>query len=383
MNDITPFHVEIPQSDLDDLGDRIRRTRWARQLPGGGWRRGVPVAYLRELADYWADGFDWRAQEARLNTFPQYTTMIDGQLVHFAHVRSPEPDALPLVLTHSWPSSVTEFLDLIGPLTDPRAHGLDPATAFHVVAPSIPGFGFSPFPEPADERPWSVARVARTWAELMSRLGYERYGAHGNDAGALVTPQLAVLDSDHVVGAHITGGVGLPTGDPDELTGATEEELIELKESTSWLTEGSGYGPYLTARPQTLAHGFADSPVAQLAYLVERMKEFDGWPGDERPAEPISRDLMLTNASVYWLTGTGGSSSWTYYEGAAGLPIDQTAVPTGVSHGGPSIFRRIAARKNTIAHWGGRHSPSHMVAMAVPGDLAADIRDFFAALALK
>ncbi|WP_336209207.1 epoxide hydrolase family protein, partial [Nonomuraea sp. LPB2021202275-12-8] len=374
-----PFSIDIPQADLDDLRDRIHRTRWARQLPGAGWQRGVPVAYLRELATYWADEFDWRAQEAKLNSFPQLTTEIDGQRIHFLHARSPEPHALPLIMTHSWPNSVAEFLDVIGPLTDPRAHGLDPATAFHVVAPSLPGFGFSPFPEPADERPWSVSRVAGTWAELMSRLGYTRYGAHGNDAGALVTPQLAALDSDHVIGAHITGGLGIPTGDPAELDGATGEELAELEEASAWMTGGSGYGPYLAARPQTLGHGFTDSPVAQLAYLVERFHEFDGWPGEKpKPAEPISRDLLLTNASLYWLTATGASSSWTYYEGAAGMPIDQDAVPTGVSHGGPGIFRRIAERRNRLVHWGGHSSPSHMVAMAAPDSLVTDLRAFFA-----
>ncbi|MFI7446845.1 epoxide hydrolase family protein [Nonomuraea sp. NPDC049714] len=382
-----PFHVNVPQADLDDLRDRLHRTRWARRLPGAGWQRGVPVEYLRELAAYWADEFSWREQEARLNVFPQFTTEIDGQPIHFVHARSPEPHALPLIMTHSWPNSVAEFLDVIGPLTDPRAHGLDPAIAFHVVAPSLPGFGFSPFPEPADGpadgpvegRPWSVARVARTWAELMSRLGYTRYGAHGNDAGALVTPQLAALDSDHVIGSHITAGLGIPTGDPAELDGATDEELAELREATGWMEGGSGYGPYLAARPQTLGHGWTDSPVAQLAYLVERFKEFDGWPG-EKPdaAEPVSRDLLLTNASVYWLTATGASSSWPYYEGAAGLPIDQDVVPTGVSHGGPRVFRRIAERRNRVVHWGGHSSPSHMVAMAAPDSLVTGVRDFFA-----
>ncbi|MCA2178838.1 epoxide hydrolase N-terminal domain-containing protein [Nonomuraea glycinis] len=394
-----PFRIDVPQADLDDLRDRLHRTRWARPLPGAGWRRGVPVDYLRELAAYWADEFSWREQEAKLNAFPQFTTEIDGQSIHFVHARSPEPHALPLIMTHSWPNSVAEFLEVIGPLTDPRAHGLDPATAFHVVAPSLPGFGFSPFPEqfpepadesfprqfpeplpePADERPWDIARVARTWAELMSRLGYARYGAHGNDAGALVTPQLAALDSDHVIGSHITAGLGIPTGDPAELDGATGEELAELKEATGWMEGGSGYGPYLAARPQTLGHGMTDSPVAQLAYLVERFKEFDGWPG-EKPdvAEPIAHDLLLTNASVYWLTATGASSSWLYYEGAAGMPIDQDAVPTGVSHGGPRIFRRIAERRNRVVHWGGHTSPSHMVAMAAPDSLVTDLRAFFA-----
>jgi pimeloyl-ACP methyl ester carboxylesterase len=333
------------------------------------------VRYLRELAGYWGAAFDWRAQEARLNAFPQYTTVIDGQVIHFLHVRSPEPDALPLILTHSWPSTVAEFLDVIGPLTDPRGHGLDPGTAFHVVAPSLPGFAFSPFPEPADERPWSIDRVALTWAELMSRLGYRRYGAQGNDAGALVTPRLAALDAGHVAGSLITAGLGIPTGDPAELEGASEEELAGLAGLTDWMSQGSGYGPYLAARPQTLAHGFADSPVAQLAYLVERFKEFDGWSSPE--SEPIGRDLVLTNASLYWLTGTGGSSSWTYYEGAAGLPVAQRKVPTGVSHGGPALMRRIAERENDIVYWGNEHSPSHLVGLAAPGSLVAGIRAFF------
>ncbi|NJP87853.1 epoxide hydrolase [Nonomuraea sp. FMUSA5-5] len=373
MNDIKPFRIAIPQPDLDDLRDRLRRTRWAAQLPGG-WSRGVPVGHLRELAAYWADGFDWRAQEARLNEFPQYSTVIDGQPIHFLHVRSPEPHALPLIMTHSWPSSVVEFLDVIGPLTDPRRHGLDPALAFHVVAPSLPGFAFSPFPEPADERPWSVERVAGTWAELMSRLGYDRYGAHGNDAGALVTPQLAALDSEHVIGSVITAGLGIPQGRPGELDGLSPEDLAELEELSAWMSGGSGYGPYLAARPQTLAHGFTDSPVAQLAYLVERFKEFDGWGSEE---EPVDRDLVLANASLYWFTGTGGSSSWTYYEGAAGLPISQTAVPTGVTHGGPEVLRRVAERGNDIRYWGKAHSPSHMVGMAVPETLVEGIREFF------
>ncbi|MFI7704788.1 epoxide hydrolase family protein [Nonomuraea sp. NPDC049480] len=373
MEEIKPFRIDIPQADLDDLRERLRRTRWARQLPGG-WSRGVPVGYVRELAEHWAGGFDWREREARLNAFPQFTTEIDGQTVHFLHARSPEPGALPLIMTHSWPNTVAEFLDVIGPLADPRAHGLDPDVAFHVVAPSLPGFAFSPFPEPADERPWNIARVARTWAELMRRLGYDRYGAHGNDAGALVTPQLAALAPEHVTGALITAGLGIPTGDPAELEGLSEEELAELKGMTEWTTGGSGYGPYLAARPQTLAHGFADSPVAQLAYLVERFKEFDGWGSQ---AEPLDRDLVLTNASLYWLTETGGSSSWTYYEGAAGLPIDQKVVPTGTTHGGPALLRRIAERKNDIVYWGEAHSPSHMVAMASPDTLIEGIRAFF------
>ena len=381
MNEeIRPFRIDVPQADLDDLTDRLARTRWPGQLPGG-WSRGVPVAQLQELAEYWGTGYDWRAQEARLNEFPQFLTEIDGQQIHFLHVRSPEPHALPLVITHSWPNSVAEFLQVIRPLTDPRAHGGDPDRAFHVVAPSLPGFAYSTFPEPADERPWTAERVARTWAELMARLGYERYGAHGNDAGALVSPQLALVDAEHLVGVHMTAGVGIPTGDPAELEGLTVEDRAGLEHLASLFSGGSGYAPYLASRPQTLAYGWLDSPVAQLAYLVERLAEFDGWPtGTDALLPHLDRDQLLTTASLYWLTGTGGSSSWTYYDGAAGMPIDQAVAPTGVSHGGPEAFRRIAAQNNDITHWSGLEAASHMVAMVDAARLVADIGEFFGKL---
>jgi epoxide hydrolase len=381
IGEIRPFRIDIPQADLDDLRDRLARTRWPSQLPGAGWRRGVPVAYLQELAAYWRTGYDWREHEARLNQLPQCTTEIDGQRIHFVHQRSPEPAALPLLITHSWPSSIVELMEIIGPLADPAAHGADPPDAFHVVAPSLPGFGFSQFPEPPDQTPWSIARVARTWAELMRRLGYQRYGAHGNDAGAMVSPELARTDAEHLVGVHITAGLGIPVGDPAELQELTGRERAGLERVAALLAGGSGYAQYLANRPQTLSYGLLDSPVAQLAWLVERFKEFDGWPGAEAgpPVEPIGRDKLLTNATLYWLTRTAGSSSWTYYEGAAGMPVDQTKVPTGVSHPGPGI-RRLAERKNTIIHWSDNHSPSHMVAMAVPDQLIGDIREFFSRL---
>ncbi|PSK89668.1 pimeloyl-ACP methyl ester carboxylesterase [Murinocardiopsis flavida] len=381
--EIQPFRIAIPQDDLDDLRARLAATRWPRRLPGAEWSRGVPVAHLKALAEYWRDGYDWRAHEAELNAFPQFATVIDGEQVHFLHVRSPEPDALPLIMTHSWPNSIAEFTDVIGPLTDPRAHGGDPRRAFHVVAPSLPGFGFSPFPEPADDRPWSAARVAVAWAELMARLGYGRYGAHGNDAGALVSPQLALAAPEHVVGVHLTGGLGMPTGDPAELEGLDDGERAEVAFLAEMLNGagGSGYAPYLARRPQTLSYGLLDSPVAQLAYLVERFTEFDGWPDDGgAPAEPIDRDRLLTNASLYWLTATAGSSSWTYYDGAAGMPVDQAAVPTGVSHGGSAVFRRLAERGNDIVHWADNTAGSHMIAMSDPGPLAADIAEFFGKL---
>src|SRR5215212_6941937 len=198
MTDVRPFHVEISQTDLDDLHSRLAQTRWPDQLAGLGWSRGVPLEYLKGLAEHWRTGFDWRKQEARLNAFPQFTTTIDGQTIHFLHVRSPEPKALPLIITHGYPSSIVELMDMIGPLTNPRAHGGDPADAFHVVAPSLPGFGFS---TPLQATGWESGRTARAWVELMGRLGYPRYGAHGGDIGAGISGDLSGLDPDRVVGA--------------------------------------------------------------------------------------------------------------------------------------------------------------------------------------
>lgn len=376
--DIRPFSISIPQRDLDDLRYRLTNARWPAPLPGAEWSRGVPVAYLRELVEYWRNDYDWRITESRLNAWPQFTTDIDGQTIHFAHVRSADPDAIPLLLTHSWPNSIVEFLDVVGPLVDPRAHGRADAQAFHLVVPSLPGFGFSPFPEPADPRPWSIERVARTWAVLMDRLGYDRYAAHGNDAGALVSPALALAAPDHLIAVHITAGLGLPFGDPTALAELTDQERAQFEELAAAFSNGSGYAEYLAKRPQTLSYGLTDSPIAQLAFLVERFKEFDGW-ARAGTHEPITRDRILANATLYWLTGTAGSSSWTYYEGAAGMPIDQATVPTGVSHGGPGI-RRFAERTNDIRHWSDHTSGSHMVAMATPDVLVDDISSFLAVL---
>ncbi|MFC5751385.1 epoxide hydrolase family protein [Actinomadura rugatobispora] len=381
---VSPFRIDIPQADLDDLHDRITRTRWARALPGEDWSRGVPVGVLRELAEYWRDGFDWRAQEARLNGFPQFTTEIDGQDVHFLHVRSPEPGALPLVLTHGWPNSFVEFTDLIGPLTDPRAHGADPAQAFHVVVPSVPGFGFS---APPRETGWSVDRTARLWAELMARLGYDRYGTQGGDLGAYLAPAVARADPAHVVGVHINAGFGMPTEkDVPELT---PDELAQYQEMQKWMG-GVDHHSLLRAAPQTFSYGWNDSPVAQLAWLLHKFKEFGmsvspakGAEAGQAGAEALSwetaldRDLFLTNATVYWLTGTSGTSSWFMYDTTEfAWPEGQTAVPTGVFEGPPAI-RRLAERDNTIIHWPEGNAAAHFAAMDAPALLAREIRAFF------
>ena len=369
---IHPFHIAIPQADLDDLRNRLAHTRWPDQLPGDGWSRGVPVDYLKDLAEYWRIGYDWRTHEATLNAFPQFTTEIDGQTIHFLHVRSPEPDALPLILTHGWPNSVVEFMKLIGPLTDPRAHGGDPAQAFHVVAPSIPGFGFS---EPPHETGWSASRVARIWAELMSRLGYDRYGTQGGDFGAYVAPAVARVAPDHVIGVYVISGLGFPT--EEDIPEMTEDERAAFAQlqAQDWRS-GVDHHALLRAAPQTFTYGWHDSPVAALAWMMQKFKEFST---SAKPLEQvIDRDLILTNVSLYWLTGTFGSSSWPYYDSTGfSWPEGQTVALTGVYSGPPGI-RRLAERHNTIVHWSeGNPGSHHFVAMEVPDHVAADIREFF------
>ncbi len=380
---IQPFRIEIPQSDLDDLRERLARTRWPDALPGVGWSYGVPLDYLKELAAYWRDGYDWRAWEAKLNELPQYVTEIDGQSIHFLHVRSPESDALPLILTHGWPGSVVEFLDVIGPLSDPRTHGGDPAEAFHLVIPSLPGFGFS---GPTHETGWNVDRIARAWAALMQRLGYDRYGAQGGDMGALVSPALGRVDAAHVAGVHVNAAtVGfIPFGPvaPEELATFTDVEKGCLERLQRFLSDGNGYFQIQATRPQTLAYALADSPVGQLAWIVEKFKE---WTHSSAalPEDAISRDHMLTNVMLYWLTDTAGSAAWLYYEnmhaGSWGQP--PSATPTGVAVFAEDIaIRRYGKQGNNIVHWSEFDRGGHFAALEAPDLLVGDIRAFFRAL---
>ena len=300
--ELRPFRVEIPDADLEDLQARLARVRWPDELPGAEWSYGVPLGYVRELVDHWRTGFDWRAQEARLNANPQFTTTIDGQLVHFLHVRSPEPDALALLCTHGWPMSVFEYLDLIGPLTDPRAHGGDAADAFDVVIPSVPGVAFS---GPTAEPGWGTRRVARAWVELMARLGYERYGAHGNDAGSQISPEVGRHDPERIVGVHVTQLFSFPSGDPAEFADMSQEDMAAMKFLEEF-TAGGGlaYNQYQSAQPQTLAYALQDSPAGWLAWVTQL---FQRW---------ATRDYILTNAAAYWLTNTIGSSIRRYYADA-------------------------------------------------------------------
>ncbi|MER6829480.1 epoxide hydrolase family protein [Streptosporangium sp. NPDC000563] len=372
--EIAPFRIDIPQSALDDLHDRLARTLWPDELPGVGWSYGIPVSYVRQLAEYWRSGYDWRKHEAALNEYPQFTTEIDGQNIHFLHVRSPEPDALPLVLTHGWPGSIVEFTKVIGPLTDPRAHGGDPADAFHVVAPSIPGFAFS---GPTRETGWDLRRVARAWAELMSRLGYERYGAQGGDSGSVVSPELGRVAPDRVVGVHVNGALGFPTFDPAEMEGLTETEQARMMLYAD--NDRSGYAILQATRPQTVAFGLHDSPAAQLAWIVEKFKEWTD-PAHDLPEEAVDRDQMLTDVTIYWLTRTAASSARLYKEGSAqwGTPVERSEIAHGVAvFPGDGGIRRVAEREHNVIHWSEFDRGGHFAAMEAPDLLVDDVRTFF------
>jgi pimeloyl-ACP methyl ester carboxylesterase len=376
--EIRPFTIEIPEADLDDLRTRLARSRWPNELPGKGWSRGVPVDYLKELAEYWRASYDWREHEARLNELPQFATRIDGANVHFLHVRSAEPDALPLIVTHGWPGSIVEFLDVIGPLTDPRANGGDPADAFHLVIPSIPGFGLS---GPIGDPGWSATRAAGAFAELMSRLGYERYGAQGGDEGAIISPDLGRAAPDHVVGVHVNaatvGFMPFPPLEESELAGLSDAEQARVARIAEFLDEEFGYARIQSTRPQTLAYGLTDSPVGQLAWIVDKFQSFTH--GTEVPEDAVDRDRMLTNVMLYWLTGTAGSSASIYYEDKhSGAWPQPSGVPTGVAVFAEDIsIRRYAEQSNNITHWSDFDCGGHFAAIEAPDLLIADVREFF------
>jgi epoxide hydrolase len=377
LETIQSFRIEIPEAALDDLRDRLARTRWPSELPGVGWSRGVPLEYLRELAEHWRTSYDWREHEARLNELPQFTTTIDGANVHFLHVRSAEPNALPLIMTHGWPGSIVEFLDIIGPLTDPRAHGGDAVDAFHLVIPSIPGFGLS---GPTVEPGWSAGRVGGAFAELMSRLGYDRYGAQGGDEGAIISPDLGRAAPDHVVGVHVNaasvGFMPFPPLEESELAELSDSERARVERIAEYMDDGSGYASIQSTRPQTLAYGLTDSPVGQLAWIMER---FQDWTHAELPEDAVDRDRMLTNVMLYWLTRTAGSSANSYYEDKhSGAWPQPSGVPTGVAVFAEDIsIRRYAEQSNNIVRWSEFDRGGHFAALEAPDLLIADVRDFF------
>lgn len=366
---IESFRVDIPQADLDHLHDRLATARWPGELPGVGRSRGIPLAELRDLAEYWRTGFDWRAQEARLNEFPQFTTEIDGQVIHFLHVRSPRPDAKPLLITHGYPSSVAEFLHLVGPLVNPEE-----GQAFHVVAPSLPGYGFS---TPLSGTGWTMGRTARAWIELMARLGYDRYGVHGGDVGGGVSGMVAGLDGEHVTGVHVVTdpltaasvATFLP-GMADRLDPDDPVDALIRARMDAFTRDGSGYLAIQNTRPQTIGYGLVDSPLLQLAWIAEKFQEWTDLP--------VDRDQLLTNVCLYWFTGAGATAAHTLYEQAHssewGVP---TAVPQGFAvFGADETVRRVMPAPPD-AHWTEFKHGKHFPAMEAPADLAGDLRAFF------
>ncbi|MEV6773772.1 epoxide hydrolase family protein [Nocardia sp. NPDC051030] len=380
--DIRPFRIDIPQADLDDLRNRLTRTRWIDEVPGTGWERGVPTSYLRELTTYWLEKFDWRAIESGLNEYPQFTTTIDGQNLHFLHIRSEQQDATPLLLVHGWPGTAADFLDLIGPLTDPAAHGEPDAPAFHLVIPTLPGHGFS---GPLTETGWHDGKVAGALAELMARLGYDRYGVQGGDHGAFIAPRLGREHSEHVIGVHTNALVTFPTGDPADMAALTDAEKTRLGAMKKFQDNGSAYMNLAGSRPNTLAQLLADSPVGQLGWIIEKYKEWTD-AAHELPEQAIDRDRMLTTVTIYWLTDTARSVANYYFERFSDpsmfAPKPKGTVPTGVAvfPSGDYAIRRFAEKAHNIVHWSEFFSGGHFPALEVPELLAGDIRAFFGSL---
>lgn len=379
-----PFRIEVPQADIDDLRRRIAATRWPDEVPGAGWERGVPVAYLKDLAEYWRTAFDWELAEKQLNRFPQFITEIDGTDVHFLHVRSAEPAATPLILTHGWPGSVAEFLEVIGPLTDPAAHGGDAADAFHVVIPSIPGYGFS---GSTGQAGWDVARVARAWAALMERLGYDRYIAQGGDWGKVISLQLGLTAPEHVIGVHVNMLVTFPPPDsPEAVTELSEADRARLEHAAWFAQDGLGWQKIQSTRPQTLAYALTDSPVGQLAWIAEKFKEWTDAPNV--PEDAVDRDRLLTIVTIYWLTATAGSSAQLYYE-TTHLDADfvrtwggpwPLTMPVGVAVFPADATRPIRAFAEralpTLSRWTEFDRGGHFAALEQPELLVGDIRAF-------
>jgi pimeloyl-ACP methyl ester carboxylesterase len=379
--DVEPFRVDILPAQLDDLRERLDRTRFPEEIPDAGWDYGTELAYLRELVEYWRRTYDWRAAEARLNRFDQYTTTLDGERVHFVHQRSPEEDALPIVITHGWPGSVVEFLDVIGPLSDPRAHGDDPADAFHVVCPSIPGYAFS---GPTHQRGWSPRRVAAALAQLMAGLGYGRYGAQGGDWGAMVTTQLGFVDPGHLAGIHLNMPIGFPaadgTGQP--YTEAEEQGLADL---ASYMEYDSGYMQIQSTKPQTIGYALEDSPAGLAAWIVEKFRSWSDCDGDVERS--FTKDQLLTNVMLYWLTGTAHSSARLYYEsrrdGGWEPSAERVDVPTGCASFPHEIVRpsrRWVERSYNVVHWTDMPRGGHFAAMEEPELFVDDVRAFFRSL---
>ncbi|MGY1689064.1 epoxide hydrolase family protein [Geodermatophilus sp. SYSU D01105] len=368
---IRPFTVDVPEEAVSDLRRRLRETRWSDPATVDDWSQGVPLPYLRDLCAYWAEGYDWAARQERVNAVPQFVTEVDGLPIHLLHVRSPHDGALPLVLTHGWPGSVLEFLDVLGPLTDPA----DPRDAFDVVVPSLPGFGWSGKPAAPG---WGLERTADAWAELMSRLGYARFGAQGGDIGSFVSANLGARHPDRVAGVHLNMVV---TGPPEGRTGFTEREQRALDRERRFRAEGAAYNQQQRTRPQTLGYGLTDSPAGQCAWILEKFHAWADCAGD--PVATLGADRILDHVSTYWFTVSATSSARMYWE-MAQAPAARTpraTAPVGVSLFPHEIFlpprEWVQEQFPDLRTWHEHDRGGHFAAMEQPGLLVDDVREFF------
>ncbi len=373
---ITPFRVDIPQADVDDLASRLRATRMPAPLPGDDWDTGIPSGYLQELVSAWAEDFDWRAFEARLNEVPQFTTVIDGQRIHFVHVRSAVPDATPVLLTHGWPGSFLEFLHLIGPLTDPESHGGDRADAVHLIIPSLPGFGFS---TPLQSAGWTTAHIAAAWVQLMDRLGYGRFAAHGGDLGGAISPELARFAPERVIGVHVNGALGFP-GDigEDARVAISPLDQDRIARVGKFMNEEHGYIAIQSTRPGLVGVALADSPIAQLAWMLDKFRAWT-WPLETLPDEILGREWILANASLYWFTASGGSSAYVgYAQSSWGAAPVNSGVPTAAIQFAHDVgIRSQSTQANTIVRWSDiEDCGGHFAALEEPEFLIDDLRSF-------
>lgn len=376
---INPFTVAVPQPDLDDLRQRIRDTRWPEPATVSGWEQGVPLEDLRRLAEHWAGDYDWRRLEAELSAYPQFRTEISGLGIHFLHVRSPYPDAIPLVLSHGWPGSYLEFLDVIGPLTDPPAFGGSAAEAFHLVCPSLPGYGFSDRPA---ESGWNIHRIAAAWIELMDRLGYHRFGAAGSDWGTSVSTLIGAQAPDRVIGIHLIP----PLVAPDRTVPFTADEQRAVDQLAERSRTGSAYGELHATKPQTLGYALTDSPIGLCAWIAEKYRS---WADPAGPG--VSDDRLLDTVTLYWLTRTAASSARLYWESIAevGRWFSEATTDLITAPMGASIFpaevprpsRRWAERRFAdIRYWGEPAAGGHFAALEVPDLYVAELRGSFAAI---
>ena len=377
--DLVPFRLDVADAELDDLRARLSRTRWPeRETVGDGdgldWSQGIPLSYVRDLCGYWERDYDWRRAEAQVNAWPQWRAGVDGLGIHVLHARSPEPDALPLVLTHGWPGSIVEFLKVIGPLSDPAAHGGDPADAFHVVCPTLPGYGWSDKPASTG---WNVARIADAWDELMRGLGYERYAAQGGDWGSMVTMCLGMQHPDHLVGLHVNMPIVRP--DPatfDDLTDREKETLAAMEEHRRW---GTGYSKQQSTRPQTVGYGLTDSPAGQCAWIVEK---FWAWTDcDGHPENVLTREELLDNVMFYWLPAAAASSARLYWESFRQVPSDRIGVPAGCSVFPGEVFRAsrrwMEQRFSDLRYWNELGRGGHFAAFEQPELFVTELRSCF------